>query len=308
MPARGGEYEVVIASRLRDDTASGAKEVVSSVERMAADVAATQQRYEDEYSKQISRAADQNQREWEREAQARLRSAQQVEQERAASLDRDAKAQSAAVDRQSREQEQLANKLTIIAAQRVAENERFANQSALIVQKQRDREIADAQRAADAEKKAAEDAARASALSFQNIFGAQFFASLAEDMVRNLFSTIKEGIVDTTLYAARTEELGIALDALSKSNHLNSAAVREQVTALKEANIATQAAEQQVARFVAVGLPLEKASPLAAVAKDLAVISGLNSSDEFEKLVNGIQTLNTRMLRNAGVFIDVKKA
>jgi hypothetical protein len=302
------DYDVVITARLRNDTAQGARETLSAVEKLAQEVSNTQSRSGDDYQRQVQRNVDQNMREWEREAQAKMRAAQDAEKARTDSIAREARATSKAVDDQLREQEQLANRLAIINAQRNAEHERFANQSALIAQKQRDKEVEAAKRASDEQARAAQQAAQQSALSFETIFGASFFANLGADMVRGLFSSLKEGIVETTLYAARTEELGIALDALSKANNLNSASVREQVTVLKEANIATQAAEQQVARFVATGLPLEKVSPLATVAKDLAVIAGLNSSDEFETLVRGITTLQTRVLRTAGVYIDVKAA
>lgn len=308
MPARGDEFEVVIPVRVRDETQAGSKSARSSVEEMAADVAATRQQYEDEYQRALLSNFAQNRQLYEQDAQARLAAAQHAEQGSYAAWAREASAHAAKVNKESAAEEALSNKLTVIAAQRAAENERFANQTALAAQRARDREVEAARRAAEQERKLAEDAARQSAFSFENIFGATFFAGLAQGAVSSFFSNLKEGLVDTTLYAARTEELGVAVDAVAKAQHLNTAAVREQVQALKDANIATQGAEQALSKFIAVGLPLEKASPLAAVAKDLAVIAGVNSTEEFNTLVEGITTLQARRLRYAGAIVDVRLA
>jgi hypothetical protein len=151
-------------------------------------------------------------------------------------------------------------------------------------------------------------AAQDSALSWSSIFGANFFANLAADATRALTTGLADGLKNMTQYAARTEELGIALSSLAKVNNLNTASVREQEKALEGANIAVQASREVLAQFIATGLPLEKASPLAAVAKDLAVISGLSSSEEFENLIRGITTLQIRVLRTAGVFISLEDA
>lgn len=273
---------------------------------------------EQEYQDALQRQSAQNQSQWEREARAQSDAAWKAEKESEDAFEKEMRARAAAYQQEGKDAETLANKLAKIAADRAAEDEKFARKTADDAQRIRDREAAgrerDLKREQDARQRQAqqmtrdaERAAQDSALAFNNIFGASLFAGLVQSAVQGFFSMIKDGIVDTTLYAARTEELGIALDAVSKAQHLNIASTRETVQSLEQANIATQAAEQALARFVAVGLPLEKASPLAAVAKDLAVIAGANSSDEFNDLVQGITTLQTRVLRTAGAFINIKQ-
>lgn len=191
------------------------------------------------------------------------------------------------LDRRAKEDENVAKKSS-------QENARITAQAA------RD----SAKQITEANRQAAED----SALSFNTIFGASFFASLVADAVKTFTVGFIEGLSSMTQFAARTEQLGVALEGLAKANGLSVASIREQEQALRDANIATQSARQVLTQYIAAGLPLQKASPLATVAKDLAVIAGANSSEELERLIQGITTLNLRVLRTAGVYISLKDA
>lgn len=156
--------------------------------------------------------------------------------------------------------------------------------------------------------KVATQTAQASALSFQTFFGANFFGSLAKDAVESFASGLTSGFLEMTKFAARTEELGVALTGLSKVNNIAASSIKEVEKSLKDANIATQTARQVLSQYIAAGLPLEKATPLANVAKDLAVIAGVSSSEEFQRLIVGITTLNNRVLRTGGVYVQAKDA
>src|SRR5436190_1780492 len=157
-------------------------------------------------------------------------------------------------------------------------------------------------------KNISESTAKASALSFETLFGANFFGNLAANFVTSFASAMQSGIVEITQFAARTEELGVAEIGLAKANKLSLASIKEQEAALKSANIATQTARESLSQFLAAGLPLQKISPLAAAAKDLAVIAGVSSSEEFNRLIDGITTLQIRVLRTAGVYISLRDA
>jgi hypothetical protein len=53
-------------------------------------------------------------------------------------------------------------------------------------------------------------------------------------------------------------------------------------------------------------LDLAEAAELARLAQDSAVIAGLNSSDSFENIAISVQRLDTRMLRNQGILINLR--
>jgi hypothetical protein len=136
-------------------------------------------------------------------------------------------------------------------------------------------------------------------------FGAFTAAGLAEDAIRSFLGALKELTVESTLYAARTQELGVALDAVAKASGSNISVIKQQEFAMKQLNITTQDARETLARFIQADLDIGKSGALARTAQDLAVIAGFSTSEEINKLVIAIQTLQSRNLRTAGVFFTV---
>lgn len=136
-------------------------------------------------------------------------------------------------------------------------------------------------------------------------FAAFTAANLASDAIRKFTESLKELIVDSTLYAARTQELGVALGAIAQASGINLEVLKQQEFAMKQLNITTQDARTTLSRFLQAELDIGKSGALSRVAQDLAIISGLSTSEELNKLIIGIQTLQSRNLRTAGVFITV---
>jgi hypothetical protein len=130
-------------------------------------------------------------------------------------------------------------------------------------------------------------------------------AGIAESAIRSFLGALGELIVESTLYAARTQELGVALDAIALASNESVKSIKQQEFAMKQLNITTQDARQTLARFIQADLDIGKSGALARTAQDLAVIAGFSTSEEINKLVIGIQTLQSRNLRTAGVFITV---
>lgn len=108
--------------------------------------------------------------------------------------------------------------------------------------------------------------------------------------------------------AARASEMDAALQALAKANNLNVDSLRKVVGAVKAQGIELGVAQNLTAQFVRSNLDLAKASDLARVAQDAAVISGRNSTEVLDDLVHGITTQNTQVLRNAGIQVNATKA
>lgn len=140
---------------------------------------------------------------------------------------------------------------------------------------------------------------------FAEFFSASFAADLLANAFQRITTQLSNLVVETVKYAARTQELGVVLDSLAKVNNISTDTILKQEVAVKRLNITTQDTRETLARFINVGFDLNQAGPLARVAQDLAVIGGLNTSEELDKLVVGIQTLQSRNLRTAGVFLTV---
>ncbi len=141
--------------------------------------------------------------------------------------------------------------------------------------------------------------------AFTRTFSANFLADALVSSLSGVFNILEKVSIKTAIYAARTEELGVVLTTLARVNNVSTATIVEQEVAVKRLNITTQDARETLARFLNVGFDVKQAGPLARVAQDLAVIGNLSTSEELDKLVVGIQTLQSRNLRTAGVFITV---
>lgn len=121
-------------------------------------------------------------------------------------------------------------------------------------------------------------------------------------------SSLKSAIVDTALYASRTEELGLALNAIAGANHIATAEIIGQEHAMEKLNITTQEARSSLSKIIIAQLDWTKSTELATAAQDLAITVGQNTADELEALVRGITTMQSRVLRNAGVFTTAEEA
>ena len=108
--------------------------------------------------------------------------------------------------------------------------------------------------------------------------------------------------------AARAGEMDASLRALAKANNLSYDEMQKVVTAVRKQGIELGVSQNLVAQFTRGQLDLGKATDLARVAQDAAVISGRNSTEVLDDLVHGIMTQNTQVLRNAGLNVQAGKA
>lgn len=116
---------------------------------------------------------------------------------------------------------------------------------------------------------------------------------------------VKEMTVETAKYAARTEVLGVVTRQLAAVNDLNVGAVESQVKAVQKLGITTQEAHTVVQKMIFAQLDLSKATELARVAQNAAVIAGVDSSEASENIILGITTGQTRLLHNMGIQVSL---
>jgi hypothetical protein len=115
--------------------------------------------------------------------------------------------------------------------------------------------------------------------------------------IYSLSSALKEFATSSAMVGARTETLSTSMELLGKNAGVSRETLDYFVDSLKELGITTQEAMSAVSVFLTAGLPLEKISQLADVARNQAVLVGKNTSETFQALVNGILSFNTRALR-----------
>ena len=113
---------------------------------------------------------------------------------------------------------------------------------------------------------------------------------------------------DATLLAARVDTLGAVTQLMGRTAGLSAVEIHELEKGIQSMGITTQASRQSLAQMVRAEIDLSKATDLARLAQDAAVISGDNSSQAFEKLTLIIGTGNTLMARRMGLLVDFEGA
>jgi len=111
---------------------------------------------------------------------------------------------------------------------------------------------------------------------------------------------------DAVLYAARTEQLGVALNAVARANKIAESTTATLEARLKITGIVTQDARQSLSRLVAAQVDHTKAVQLARAAQDLSRIAGITSSEAFERLTHAIVTQQPELLRMLGLNVNLE--
>jgi hypothetical protein len=101
--------------------------------------------------------------------------------------------------------------------------------------------------------------------------------------------------------AARVDELIYAMDAVGKSTGLGGQVLADEALEVKNMGIEMEIAQKSVLKFAQNNLELGKASDLARIAQDLAIISGENSTDTFNKLTHAVITGRSEVLKSVGI-------
>ncbi|MDX9803727.1 MAG: phage tail tape measure C-terminal domain-containing protein, partial [Dehalococcoidales bacterium] len=110
-----------------------------------------------------------------------------------------------------------------------------------------------------------------------------------------------------TMAAARYETLGIVLEQVGKNAGYTAAQMHEFAKGLQDSGISMTASRQALTRMTQAQLGLTKAAQLGRVAQDAAVVGNINSSEAFERMVYGIQSGQTEILRTIGLNVSFEQ-
>lgn len=126
-------------------------------------------------------------------------------------------------------------------------------------------------------------------------------------MAMRALSAFPNIVKGATALTARVDTLGVALRTVGGNAGYSADELAEFEEAVKNNGITTRAARQTLLQMAQANLDLSKASQIARVAQDAAVIAGINSSEATMRLIHGITTLNPLILRNMGIVISAEK-
>lgn len=119
---------------------------------------------------------------------------------------------------------------------------------------------------------------------------------------------IKNFIEDITRLAARVEVLEVVSKQVGKTAGYSASYIDNLVKSIEKMNITTQQANLSVALMIQANLDLSKATQLARVAQDAAVIANVSSQEALQGLIHGIVTLQPRILRTYNIIVNLQLA
>lgn len=114
-------------------------------------------------------------------------------------------------------------------------------------------------------------------------------------------------VKDVTLLAGRVQNLGTVMQNTGAVANYSSGELDLIESRVKQLGITTQATREIMTRFAQNELDVADATKLARIAQDAAVIAGINSSDAADRMAIAVQRLDTRMLRNLGILVNLRQ-
>ncbi|WP_374419462.1 phage tail tape measure C-terminal domain-containing protein [Chromobacterium sp.] len=109
---------------------------------------------------------------------------------------------------------------------------------------------------------------------------------------------------EVTLMAAHYNTLGVVMNTVGKNAGYSTVQLQQTESALRQTGISALESRQNIARMIQANVDLSQSTQLARIAQDAAVIGNLNSSESYTRLVYGIQSAQTEILRTIGINVN----
>ena len=119
---------------------------------------------------------------------------------------------------------------------------------------------------------------------------------------------ISKFIAETSTLNQRYQELGIVLGVVSRNAGLSALEVDKVAESVRKSGISMIESRQIVARLVQSQIDLSKATELARLAQDAAVVGQINSSEALDRMVHGITSAQVEVLRGIGINVNFEQS
>jgi hypothetical protein len=106
----------------------------------------------------------------------------------------------------------------------------------------------------------------------------------------------------------RYAELGVVLDTVSRNSGLVKSEVDSVTAALTKQGISMIQSRQVMAQMIQANIDLSKATQLARLAQDAAVIGQINSSEALQRMIFGITSSQVEILRGIGINVNFEQS
>lgn len=141
------------------------------------------------------------------------------------------------------------------------------------------------------------DVVKRTVLSLVGVFS---FAKIASE-VKNL-------VVESTSLAGKYTTLGIVMESIGRNVGVGADQMHAYSGVLRSTGISMGVARQSLIEMADADINLAKATDLAKVAQNSAIIAQMGSSEAMEKLIQGLETGSVKVLRHMGIQVDFAAA
>ena len=158
--------------------------------------------------------------------------------------------------------------------------------------------------------KAHEDALKAAAKAKEDASAASGRLTGALQLLAAGFALLKiaDYIKESTMLAARYETLGVVMEVVGRNAGYTKTQMMTATDAIARQGITMTESRESAIKLVQAHVDLKYATALARGAQDAAVIGHINSSEAFDRMVNGIARGNVLILRNLGINVNLQTA
>ena len=115
-------------------------------------------------------------------------------------------------------------------------------------------------------------------------------------------------VKESALMAARYETMGAAMVTVGNNAGYTGSQMAEYEKRLRSTGIAMIESRETLTKMAASHIDLAKATDLARIAQDAAVVGNINSSEAFDRMINGIRSAEVEVLRGIGLNVNFEQS
>lgn len=132
--------------------------------------------------------------------------------------------------------------------------------------------------------------------------------NLLTNAIQTALAALKDFGVQAAIQGAQIERMEVATLELAKANGIAAEEIQKRSEAVQQLGIEDDKALEVINKMIVANVDLEKAQPLAQMAKDLAALkANMDVGEAFEEIVQAIEFGNARALRSLGIRVEFDK-